>query len=96
MAIKINKEFLPNLDNLNYVHTKYLGQNPDINLLHYESGIYGLYDCSQAPTLGIGVLEVLVYTGDWCVQRFTVVETGYMWQRVFTYGTTWGGWVQKW
>lgn len=96
MAIKINKEFLPDLDNLDYVHTKYLGQNPDIDLLHYENGVYGLYQCSKTPTTSIGVLEVLVYTGDWCVQRFTEIATGHMWQRIFTFGTTWDDWAQKW
>ena len=75
--------------------SKYLGENPDINTLK-TSGKYGLYMCSQTPKTSIGVLEVLAYTGDWVVQRFTEVVTGSMWQREFIQGTTWTEWSQKW
>ena len=81
----------------NTVETKGLGQNPDINSLHYMNGVYSLYQCSQAPSTNMGILEVLVYNGDWVIQRFTdVVDAGKMWQRVFQKGTTWTEWTQKW
>lgn len=81
----------------NYVNTKYLGQNPDINSMRSECGVYGLYSCDQAPDSGIGILEVLVYTKDWVIQRFTKIgATPQMWERAFYSGTTWGSWIQRW
>lgn len=79
-----------------YVNRGYLGYNPNINNLRAASGIYGLYSCSQAPNGAIGTLEVIVYSGDWVVQRFTDIENHKMWERYFTYGTTWSSWIQRW
>lgn len=73
------------------VESAYLGQNPDINSLHYKNGIYGIYGCTQAPTLDMGKLEVILYSVDWVTQRFTT-HLGNIWQREFTGGTTWGNW----
>ena len=79
------------------VEMGYLGQNPDINSKKNTSGIYGLYNCTQAPNGGIGILEVLFYTQDWVIQRFTTIETTpRMWERSFTSGTTWNNWIQRW
>lgn len=79
------------------VEMEYLGQNPDINGKRFTAGIYGLYGCTQAPNTGIAVLEVIFYTPDWVIQRFTTIETTpRMWERSFTSGTTWNNWVQRW
>lgn len=79
------------------VETAYLGNNPTINDYRFKNGIYGIYNCSQAPTTSIGVLEVLVYSGDWVVQRFTTIgSTSNMWTRCYYNGTTWSNWTQKW
>lgn len=75
------------------VETAYLGQNPDIDALHYKSGVYGIYGCTKAPSMEIGTLEVLVYSIDWVIQRFSN-PYGSVWQREFTAGTTWGKWKQ--
>lgn len=91
--IQINKKLIPELD---YGRSKYLGQNPDIDGYRDKSGIYGIYGCTKTPNTGIGVLEVLVYSGDWVLQRFTNIETGNMWQRTFISGATWTDWVQRW
>ena len=91
--IQINKQLIPDLD---YVATRYLGENPDIDKLKYANGVYGIYGCTKAPSTGIGVLEVLVYSGDWVLQRFTDIGNGSMWQRTFTSGTTWSDWIQRW
>lgn len=91
--IQINKQIA---DSLEYTRSKYLGQNPDIDGYRDKSGIYGIYGCAKAPTTGIGVLEVLVYSGDWVLQRFTDIGNGSMWQRTFTSGTTWSDWIQRW
>lgn len=78
---------------------KYLGNNPDINNLK-TNGTYGLYNCNQAPSNnGSGVLEVLVYTADWVLQRYTDIDgvgIWHMWERVFYNGTTWSNWTQRW
>ena len=76
------------------VQQEYLGNNPDINSLKTKSGIYGLYNCSQAPDLGLGVLEVMVYTADWVVQIFTAFDQHVWktWGRTYYNGTTWNDW----
>jgi len=81
----------------NFVAMQYLGQDPDIDTFKRTSGIYGLYNCTKAPNWGIGVLEVLCYSGDWVIQRFTTIEQNpRMWERAFYSGTTWGAWRQRW
>ena len=79
----------------------YLGADPDINLLHSEkdAGVYGIYECSQAPTQDIGVLEILPYSGDWCMQRFTIIHditVAHQYVRFWHSGNTWSEWDQKW
>lgn len=78
------------------VNQSYLGYNPDIDTLRTTSGIYGLYNCNKTPTGAIGTLEVIRYSDDWCIQRFTSIETQQMWERFFVMGTTWTGWYQRW
>ena len=48
------------------MQTAYLGTDPDIDSLHdtKDAGVYGIYECSQAPTQDIGVLEILPYSND--------------------------------
>lgn len=78
------------------VEQGYLGNNPNIDNYKNRAGIYGLYSCSKAPNGGIGTLEVIYYSPDWVIQRFTTVEaTPRMWERSFTGGTTWNGWIQR-
>lgn len=107
---KINFQDLPNTttpvraSNLNQLQTnvenamveqEYLGNNPDINSLKSKSGIYGLYDCSQAPSsIGSGILEVLVYSPDWVLQRFTDISYNIWksWERTYYGGDTWSDW----
>ena len=81
------------------IETEYLGENPDIDLYHNGPGVYGIYNCSKAPVQNIGVLEVLYYSYDWTVQRFTMIDYGgtmHMWERCFYSGMTWGPWTQRW
>ena len=85
---------------LERVKQSYLGNNPNINDVYFRetSAIYGLYNCSQAPTLGIGTLEVMRYSNDWVLQRFTEINHGtwHTWERIFYGGTTWSNWIQRW
>lgn len=81
------------------IETDYLGENPDIDLYHNGPGVYGIYNCSKAPVTNIGVLEVLYYSYDWTIQRFTMIDYGgamHMWERCFYSGITWGPWTQRW
>jgi len=77
----------------NYVIWQYKDRNPDIDLAEYRShgGQYGIYNCTKAPTMDIGILEVVSYTVDWCVQRFSDCY-GNCWARTFHSGTTWTPW----
>ena len=70
---------------------EYLGNNPNINNLK-TSGSYGIYNCSQAPTTNIGTLEVIQYTADWILQRFTDLSKHQIYERTFYGGTTWSSW----
>ena len=73
----------------------FLGQNPDINSLHNwrDAGVYGIYQCSQAPSPAIGILEILPYTTDWCVQRYTSIDaTSATYQRCWYGGNKWSEW----
>lgn len=75
--------------------------NPDIDSKFFRmyDGVYGIYNCSKAPNTNIGVLEVLSYTPDWVLQRFSTISSGGgndMWERTFYDGTTWGSWVKRW
>lgn len=94
-TFKILESQVEDLENQS-IKGSYLGQNPDINTLK-TNGIYGLYQCSQAPDTGIGVLEVICYTPDWVIQRFTTIEASpRMWERSFVSGTTWKDWIRRW
>ena len=88
---KADKTQIPN----NYVYRAYKGNNPNIDSAEYRSisGIYGIYNCTKAPSTEIGILEVLSYTVDWCVQRFSDCY-GSCWMRTFYKGTTWTSWKQ--
>ena len=73
----------------------FLGQNPDINSMHdwRDAGVYGIYDCLQAPSTSIGVLEILPYTTDWCIQRYTTISaTSATYERCWWGGNTWTEW----
>jgi hypothetical protein len=87
------------LSSMKYVETAYLGSNPDIDSYHAKPGIYGIYNCSKTPINSIGVLEVLYYSWDWTIQRFSSIDYGgstHMWERSFYSGTTWTAWTQRW
>lgn len=79
----------------NYVKWEYLGYNPDIDLIEYRShgGQYGIYNCTKAPTMDIGILEVKSYSEDWCQQIFYNCYNQ-CWVRSFYSGTTWTDWVK--
>jgi hypothetical protein len=70
---------------------KYLGT---VNLNDIKTpGMYGVYNATNGPaTNGIATLEVITYSPDWIVQRFTVVANGLIYVRRWHSGTTWSGW----
>ena len=96
--IILSHEYMENIHPYIYA---YLGQNPDINSMHSEkdAGVYGIYNCVLTPVLDIGVLEVIPYSGDWCMQRFTkIADVGHAhcWVRFYFGGNTWSKWDLIW
>lgn len=69
---------------------KYLGI-VDLNDIK-TPGMYGVYQSTNAPERNIATLEVVMYSPDWIVQRFTSVETATTYLRRWYGGTTWGNW----
>ena len=59
-----------------------------------EPGMYGVYNSTNAPTSDIATLEVVKYSPDWIVQRFTTAGVVRVYMRSWYGGTTWGNWVQ--
>ncbi len=59
------------------------------------NGTYqGYTGMTNAPVQDIAVMEVMVYSNDWILQRFTQILNNYTWQRVKIRGTTWSGWTR--
>lgn len=69
-----------------------------VNLNDYTyPGIFGVYEATNAPTSDIAVLEVLKYSADWIVQRFTVIHNNLYnrtYERCWYNGNTWSAWQQ--
>ena len=88
-----------NISNITVVamETANWGRDPDINSRGIKSGAYGIYSSSKAPNTSIGILEVMAYSPDWILQRFTSISAEpHMWERCYYSGTTWGAWIQRW
>ena len=66
--------------------------NTDFNTIKTEGTYYGYTGMTNAKVNDISVLEVIVYSPDWLVQRQTDLKTGQTWQRRFHSGTTWSDW----
>jgi hypothetical protein len=63
----------------------------DLNTIK-TPGMYGVYQSQNAPERNIATLEVVMYSPDWIIQRFTSVETATTYIRRWYGGTTWGNW----
>lgn len=76
----------------------YVGTGVDLND-YKQAGQYGLYgNNTNAPTSDIGVLEVIEYSPDWIIQRFTNIsylQNTKTWQRTFHSGNTWTYWKME-
>ena len=58
-----------------------------------ENQVIAAYQWENAPVGGIAILEVFRYSGDWVIQRFTVIESStIIWVRSFHNADTWGAW----
>lgn len=76
----------------------------DLNNFRYITETIGTYPSaftSNTPIDDYGYLEVIVYSVDWVLQRFTCLGAtntayaGRTFVRCFTRGTTWTPWVEK-
>ena len=67
--------------------------NKDLNTIKTAGWYYGYTGMTNAPVQSISVLEVIVYSADWIVQRFTVINAnGITYERHYHSGTTWSDW----
>ena len=67
--------------------------NKDLNTIKTAGWYYGYTGMTNAPVQSISVLEVIVYSADWIVQRFTVINAnGITYERYYHSGTTWSDW----
>ena len=67
--------------------------NKDLNTIKTAGFYYGYTGMTNAPVQAIAVLEVLVYSPDWIVQRFTVINNGgRKYERHYYDGKTWSNW----
>ena len=87
--IKSHGEFR-SLEYSKLIGFKYLGV-VDLNEIK-TPGMYGVYQSTNAPERNIATLEVVLYSPDWIIQRFTSVETATTYIRRWHSGTTWGNW----
>ena len=77
----------------NYALAKQNCSNKDFDTLTTTGFYYGYTGMTNAAVQAISVLEVLNYSGDWIVQRQTVIgESPVTYERTRYSGTTWSPW----
>lgn len=64
----------------------------DLNNLKEAGTYFGYTGMTNAAANAISVIEVIPYSGDWVLQRQTLIEDGKMFYRCFRLGTTWSQW----
>lgn len=72
-------------------HSQANMSNTDLNTIKTAGWYQGYTGMTNAPVQAIAVMEVLVYSPDWIVQRFTVVN-GAEYIRHWHSATTWSEW----
>lgn len=78
-------------------YLSYHSQQTGVDLNDFKGiGQYALYgNNANSPFTGICVLEVVVYSGDWILQRITdISQNPTCYVRCFYSGITWGDWKQ--
>lgn len=73
-------------------HSQKSMSNTDLNTIKTAGWYYGYTGMTNAPAQSIAVMEVLVYSQDWIVQRFIVVN-GTEYIRYWHSATTWTDWM---
>lgn len=68
--------------------------NRDLNTITISGYYKGYTGMTNAPVQGIAVLEVIAYSPDWIIQRFTPITAGegLTYERRRHSGNTWGEW----
>ena len=74
-------------------HSQSWMNNTDLNTIKTAGWYAGYTGMTNAPTQQISVMEVLVYSQDWIVQRFIVVN-GAEYIRHWHDGTSWTDWAK--
>lgn len=80
-----------NTDHSHTTHSQSSMSNTDLNTIKTAGWYFGYTGMTNAPVQTIAVMEVLVYSPDWIVQRFTVVN-GAEYIRHWHSATTWSEW----
>lgn len=69
--------------------------NKDLNTIKTAGWYYGYTNMTNAPGQMISVMEVIVYSPDWILQRLTMLgnlSSRPTYERTFTSATTWSDW----
>lgn len=90
-ATKTQLDAKANSSHNHNTHTQKSMSNTDLNTITTAGWYYGYTGMTNAPKQAIAVMEVLVYTTDWVVQRFIVIN-GDEYIRHWHSGNTWTDW----
>ena len=72
----------------------------DLNTITF-AGTYGCLNCTNKPasTYTYGMLEVIMYSNQWLIQRYRSINSdgswGYIYERMYYGGTTWTDWTAQ-
>ena len=72
----------------------------DLNTITF-AGTYGCLNCTNKPTstYTYGMLEVIMYSSQWLIQRYRSINSdgswGYIFERMYYGGTTWTDWTAQ-
>lgn len=71
--------------------------NTDFNTIKTSGWYYGYTGMTNAKFEGsISVLEVIAYSGDWIIQRQTLITSSFeTWERTYYSGNAWSAWYKK-
>lgn len=71
--------------------------NTDLNTIKTQGVYYGYTGMTNAPQQSIATMEVIRYSGDWLIQRFTCPYgdgTSAKWERTYYGGSSWSSWYR--
>ena len=86
---------LGNIINSDVIHKVHNNNGIDCNDIRTTIIISG-YRWTNSPSNSIAILEVISYSNDWILQRFTEIgNVPVRWERCYYDGDTWGTWIKS-